>query len=257
MSVWKRRAILAGGALAVGAWVKGAPHLLSLRAPSLNFRNLDDVPPFRELTATGTVSTNQSIFAGLSTGDDVSAAARVLAQQVRDNPCDALFGALVPGRVPVAVFSDFRCPNCRVMDARLLEIEQDMPDRFYIVRHELPILGDGSTIASRAVLAAQRQGAYGEMYARLIRTPAVTDLAFVSQAASSIGLDVEVFQTDLQSSRITEQLLKSKAVADVFNFIGTPAFVVGRTAFLGTVTISVFKALIGVETDRPCDAADT
>jgi len=257
MSVWKRRALLAGGALAVGAWVKGAPQLLSLRTPSLDFRDLDDLPPFRELTAAGTITTNQPIFAGLSNGDAVSAAASVLAQDVRDHPCDALFGDPVPGRVPVAVFSDFRCPNCRVMDVRLSEIEQDMPDRFYIVRHELPILGDASIIASRAVLAAQRQGAYSEMYARLIRTPAVTDLAYVSQVASSIGLDIEAFQSDMQSSRTTDQLLRSKAVASLFDFIGTPAFVVGRTAFLGTVTTSLFKALIGVETDRPCDAAVT
>ncbi|MBU2359895.1 MAG: hypothetical protein KKB02_13365, partial [Alphaproteobacteria bacterium] len=74
---------------------------------------------------------------------------------------------------------------------------------------------------------------------------------------SSIGLDIEAFRSDMQSSRTTEHLLKSKAVADLFHFIGTPAFVVGRTAFLGTVTVSLFKALIGVETDRPCDAAVT
>jgi hypothetical protein len=36
-------------------------------------------------------------------------------------------------------------------------------------------------------------------------------------------------------------------VADVFGFIGTPAFAIGHTAFMGTVPTSVLRSLIEAE----------
>ena len=78
---------------------------------------------------------------------------------VRADPCSAFFGQRTSDAVPVAMFSDFACPICRVMDDRLSDLEESDPGTFHIVRHQLPLLGVASATASRAVLAADLQGA--------------------------------------------------------------------------------------------------
>jgi protein-disulfide isomerase len=253
--LWKRRAVLAGGALAVVAWIKGAPYLLSLRGTALEFRDLQGLQPFRELLAPGVVTASQPVFAGISDGSDRSAEFEDQKRLVRLDPCRALFGDLVEGPVPVAVFSDFRCPNCRVMEDRLSEIQAEDPDAIRIVRHELPILGAASVTASRAVLAADLQGAYRDMHARLTRTPAVTDMGYIAEIAAEIGLDRDRLLADMQSPAITRHLSNSKAIADVFSFIGTPAFAVGRTVFMGAISKPLFRAVISAEDGMPCTTA--
>lgn len=249
MTTWRRRAVLVGGVLLVAGWTKGVPYLASLRSQDLAFRDLPDLPPFREVVSAGAISTGGAIFAGLSGGTPVAATILALRQSVRDDPWTALYGQSHSRAVPIAVFSDFRCPNCRVMDTRLSDITAEDPEAVRIVRHELPIFGAPSVTASRAVLAAGLQGAYREMYDRLIRTPAVTDRAYVRHLAQEAGIDPERLMRDMQSDPVTATLQHSRAVADVFGFIGTPAFAVGHTVFMGTVPTSVLRSLIGAERD--------
>lgn len=244
MTPWRRRAVLAGGVLLVAAWTKGAPSLIALRAPGPTFRDLPDLPPFREMVSEGAVSAAPAVLAGLPRAAPVDATMQALRQSVRDDPWTALYGRSQSGAVPVAVFSDFRCPNCRVMDTRLSELVANNPDAIRIVRHELPIFGAASVIASRAVLAADLQDASHGMRDRLIRTPAVTDESYVLHLAQEIGLDPERLRIDMASEAVTGALRHSRAVADVFGFIGTPAIGVGRTVFMGTVPTSVLRSLV-------------
>ena len=249
MTTWRRRAVLAGGVLLVVGWTKGAPYLASLRSQGLAFRDLPDLSPFRELVSAGAISTGGAIFAGLSDGTPVAPAILSLRQSVRDDPWTALYGQSHSRAVPIAVFSDFRSPNCRVMDARLSDVAAEDPEAIRIVRHELPIFGAPSVTASRAVLAAELQGAYRAMYDRLIQTPAVTDRTYIRHLAQEMGIDPERLLRDMQSDPVTARLQHSRAVADVFGFIGTPAFAVGHTVFMGTVPTSMLRALIGTERD--------
>ena len=244
MTVWKRRAILAGGVLLIAGWTKGAPYLILLQSPDSTFRDLPDLAPFRELVTAGAVSGGSLIFANLPGDAPLDPALAALRQSVRADPWTALYGPSQSSAVPIAVFSDFRCPNCRVMDERLSEIAADDPDAIRIVRHELPIFGGPSITASRAALAADLQGAYQEMYDRLIRTPAVTDEAYILHLAGQIGIDPAKLMTDMQSDAVTTTLARSRAIADVFAFFGTPAFAIGRTVFMGTVPTSVLRSLI-------------
>ena len=252
---WQRRALLAGGALAVFAWVKGAPHLLSFSNSDLVFEDMAGLEPFRRLVGTGSVTTNSgAVFVGLDPPVPTSPEYERILQKVRVDPCAAFFGAPQTGPVPVAMFSDFACPLCSVMNERLIELHAKQPDRFRIVRHELPILGAASITASRAVLAADRQGAYPQMHKRLIRTPAVTDEAFVARIADDIGLDSDRLLVDMNSGVIDQQLRVSRAIADVFGFYGTPAFAVGRTVFLGSISKSLLERLIAEETGTSCES---
>jgi protein-disulfide isomerase len=252
---WQRRALLAGGAVGLVAWVKGAPLLLSLSGEELTFQSIDGLEPFRRLEGTGpSTSIGGAVFAGLDTPEPLTPEDERILLTVRDDPCAAFFGPRQTGPVPVAMFSDFRCPVCKVMNNRLAELQARAPDSFRVVRHELPLLGAASRTASRAVLAADRQGAYLEMHDRLTRTPAVTDEAFVAVIARAIGLDGDQLLHDMNSGEIEQELRTTRAIADVFGFYGTPAFAVGRTVFLGSISTSSLERLIAEETGKHCQA---
>ena len=244
---WRRRAVLAGGVLLAAAWTKGVPSLAPPGDSDLTFRDLPDLPPFRVLVSEGAVSAGMdgsALLAGLPGAAPVDPALADLRQRVRADPWAALYGTASSPAVPVAVFSDVRCPNCRVMETRLSEVVAADPAAVRIVRHELPVFGAASVTAARALLAADRQDAAQDLRDRLIRTPAVTDMAYVVAVARQVGLDPDRLRRDMGSARIDAMLRHSRAVADVFGFIGTPAFGVGRTVFMGVVPTSALRALL-------------
>lgn len=249
---WKRRAFLAGGALAVAGWVKGVPYLASLGQLDFVFEDLPGLAPFRKLQGTRASTPGASIFAGLDVGEPEPERDDELERFVRSNPCAAFFGESRADTVPVAMFSDFACPICRVMDDRLTDLEASNPGTFHIVRHQLPLLGVASATASRAVLAADLQGRYRDMHARLIRSPAVTDENYIAAIAENLDLNVDRLLDDMQSEAIDRRLRVTAAIADVFGFIGTPAFAVGRTVFMGSIQTGSLRKLIADEKANPC-----
>jgi len=249
---WKRRALLAGGALAVVGWVKGVPYLASLGTPDFAFEEIPGAPPFRRFLGSGSATPAAAIFAGLDAGEPEAETNDRLKDIVRADPCSAFYSSQKSDVVSVAMFSDFACPICRIMDDRLSDLHLSKPNSFTIVRHQLPLLGVASATASRAVLAADLQGGYRDMHQRLIRTPAITDESFVAVIAENIGLDADRLLEDMASEAIDQRLQMTAAIADVFGFYGTPAFAIGRTVFMGSVPINTLRRLIEVEAENPC-----
>ena len=91
------------------------------------------------------------------------------------------------------------------------------------------------------------------MHARLIRSPAVTNEAYIAAIAESLGLDRDRLLTDMRSDEIARQLQMTAAIAEVFGFFGTPAFAVGRTVFMGSMSTRSLEKLVSEEIDNPCE----
>jgi len=227
--------------------VIGAPRLASLWPARLVFRDLSGLSPFRELETAGALSTVAGLLAGLDGAAPANAAQDARTTAVRADPCAALFGTQTDSRLQIAIFSDFNCPSCRVLDAILLDYDASHPGTIRIIRHELPLLWAASTIASQAVLAADRQGGYQAMHDRLMRTRMVTDLKFVVAIADAAGLDGERLVTDMQTPEIASALDMSKAIATVFGFYGTPSTVIGRSVFMGAIPAADVAQIIKME----------
>ena len=186
---WRRRAVITGSLLAVAGWVIGAPRLASLWPARLAYRDLPGLAPFRELETAGALSNSTGLLVGLdeSAPPDAAQDARMIA--VRADPCTALFGRQTDSLLPIGFFSDFNCPNCWVLDAILLDYDAGHPGTIRIIRHELPLLGAASTIASQAVLAADRQGGYQAMHDRLLRTRKVGETRHRCAAGSRFAAE--------------------------------------------------------------------
>lgn len=246
-AVWKRRAALAAGGVLVVAWVVGAPRLGRLWPSPLTFRDLPGLAPFRELETSGAVSSGAAMLVGLDGPGPVDPLQEARIAQVRANPCAALFGPMDDARLPIAFFSDFNCPNCEALNATLEAAIAARPEALRLVRHQLPLLGQASTVASQAVLAADLQGGYGAMHDRLMRARMVTDLSLVVRLAGQAGLDGNRLVADMRSPEIAAALDRAKAVATVFGFVGTPATVIGRSVFLGNLPPKDVDRIIDAE----------
>ena len=111
------------------------------------------------------------------------------------------------------------------MDAPLAEYTAS----FRLIQHEFPIFGLPSELAARASVAAARHGKRQELRRRFMRTPLVAKPASVLRLATAIGLDVDQLACDMASPKVQADLDLTRALADIFGFIGTPELVIGRT----------------------------
>jgi protein-disulfide isomerase len=242
-SPWRRRLILgAAVAGAVAVW-NAAPLLRRMLPQDFDFAPLNDPRGFRRL-AGGATSGGMDPFAGIGGGAPTPAAADPAA--LRADLCRALHGGPPPaGVVPVASFSDYYCPFCRVLTRTLAAIEAEGGVR--VSWHEWPLLGATSEVAARAALAAERQGAYPEFQAAMMRGGFVPTPAFLESLAGRIGVDPVRMRADMDSPATTRAIAESRGLARLFGFPGTPALVVGRTVVVGAIDDARLRALIDRE----------
>ena len=251
MNSGKRSTLITLGALVAGyAALRTVPSILPEK---LELEPLDNPAGFRKYVA-GDTSGGFDPFVGLGTreSDAVIARKEAALERVSKNVCDALYGELGtnPARVPIASFSDYYCPYCRIQTKRLAEMTDAMPNEVAVAWHELPLLGDASNLAAKAALAAKRQGAYVAFHERLMTTPFQTTPEYLSRLAGDLGVDKDRLIADMESAEVVLELENSSALARVFAFVGTPALVIGRTVVQGQISDKMIRAIIDLEREE-------
>ncbi len=246
----RRGLLVLGGTVALICGLRALPwDRLPGRGP--RYVNLPDLPPFRRLEKQGQTSGATAAFVGLDPPSDNAADRRERADAVRADLCTALFGTdLRTEVVPIAYFSEFRCPYCRALEQDLDTLVADYPTSFRLVQHELPIFGPASELAARASVAAAWQGKQQELRRSFMRTPLVAEPASVLRVATAIGLDVDQLARDMASSEVQAELDRTRALADIFGFIGTPGLVIGRTVLNGAIPYALLRRIAEDEKSR-------
>lgn len=164
----------------------------------------------------------------------------VAADPVRGNP---------RGDVTIVEFFDARCPYCKRLHAEMKPLlERDRNLR--VVMKDLPILGPQSLVASRALLAAQRQGKYVELYNALMGLRGEPTDAVIRTEAGRAGIDVDRLWREKDDPAIQRRLDSNIALARALRIEGTPALVVGDTLIPGAVPIAQLEQIIAEERQR-------
>ncbi|MDF1677255.1 MAG: DsbA family protein [Legionellaceae bacterium] len=141
---------------------------------------------------------------------------------------DGAFTGNPKGNVTIVEFFDYQCVHCKRMKPIIGELSTKNP-KLRVIYKELPIFGKRSETASRAALAAAKQGKYAEMQAALLKIEKRLDDALVMSTAQSVGLDMAKLKQDMQSQAITDELAMNQALAEKLNLMGTPAFILAST----------------------------
>lgn len=209
---------------------------------ALAFTPLPRAPGFRRLVgAAATTAAGGDPFLGLPLPGAAPPATPLPAGAL----CDALFeGPRPPGTLPVAVFSDYRCPQCRDLARRLAAREGP---GLALTWHELPLLGPASEAAARAALAAGLQGAGPAMRARLLRATFQPTPRYLEEVASGLGLDAARLAADAEGPEVAAILAKTRRAAASLGIAATPGLVVGRSFVPGAPSEARLEALLAEE----------
>lgn len=146
------------------------------------------------------------------------------------------------GDVTLVEFFDYNCSFCkRAMSVVQKLLENDKNVR--LVYREFPILGEGSVFASRAALAARKQGKYEEMHWALMSLPRVDETSTL-KVAGDIGLDIEQLKRDMNDPEVEQHIALTMELAGELGINGTPSFIAGNTLAPGLLQFEQLKQML-------------
>lgn len=147
------------------------------------------------------------------------------------------------GDVTVVDFFDLRCPYCRRMLPVLAEL-LDHDRNLRIVHKDIPILGPGSLLGAKALLAAQKQGGYLTLKAALMSGPAEITAETLHAAAAKAGLDWNRLQQDMTEPSVQRRIDVNLGLAHKLDIEGTPAYVIGGQLLPGVVSLADLQSAV-------------
>ena len=157
---------------------------------------------------------------------------------LENDPRDASIGAN-DAKVTIVEFFDYNCGFCKRATPWVEDAMEKYGDDVRIVFKELPILDDRtktSRIASRAALAADKQGKYSEMHFALMSEKRLSG-DIIRKTAEKIGLDMNRYDADLADPTIDQHINDTLQLANRLPALtGTPFFVVGDEYVSGADT---------------------
>lgn len=163
-----------------------------------------------------------------------------------------------PRTAPVTIieFSDMQCPYCASVAPTLRELLNEHPGNIKWVFKNFPLpFHKDSPLAHRAVMAAANQGKFWEMHDLIFGNQHAIKRDDLMAKASSLGLDMTLFVTDLDSDK-TRRLVEADVDEGTrMRVNGTPTFFINGKEYSGALSASRFKAIVDKELSG--GAADT
>jgi protein-disulfide isomerase len=145
--------------------------------------------------------------------------------------------------VTIVEFFDYNCHFCKQVEPVLNRVLAENPG-VRLVYKEFPILGETSELATRAALAARKQGAYDRVHDRLMMSDQKITMALIENLAAQLSLDFARLKADMDSKEISAMIAHNQELAATLGIGGTPALIVGSQFAQGGLDAKGFQALI-------------
>ena len=113
-----------------------------------------------------------------------------------------------------------------------------------LIYKDLPVLGPASVLGSKALLAAQRQGAYEKLRDALMHTDIPITSDSLRAHAERAGLDWARLSQDMDSPEIDARIKANLRLASTLGIQGTPAIIVGDTLVPGALDLAQLQRLV-------------
>src|SRR6266403_3556178 len=136
--------------------------------------------------------------------DKASAAVAARRHEVVDDP-DAPVAGNPKGNATLVEFFDYRCPYCKQVEPSL-EALLGEDRQLRLVYKEFPVLGPESVTASKAALAARKQGKYDAFHRAMMTIKGQINDTAVYKTAESVGVDVDRLKRDMGAPEIARAL---------------------------------------------------
>jgi protein-disulfide isomerase len=161
-------------------------------------------------------------------------------------------GAPVKGpedaKITLVEFSDFECPYCSAAAPKVDAIMAAYPKDIKLIYKQFPLsMHPHAEMAAEASLAAREQGKFWEMYEVLFKNFRQLSHTRILEIAKSLGLDMNKFQTELDSGKYKNDVAKDIADGDAANVYGTPAFYINGKQYNGEMTLAALRPIFAKE----------
>lgn len=211
-------------------------NVYGVRPAPLDFSPIRSAPGWEMARAGGGsgIDGSQAILLGLDGGNTVAPLAN-------DRLGPVVHGPSWGAPDAIALFTDFFCPFCRVMEARVLDLQQDGAQ---VTWHHLPLLGAPSEWVARAFVAAELQEMFGSFHKTLLQEPFRPGPRHLGDIATIAGLDAAQFETDRKGPVVAQRLAQTASAAARLGIFATPALVVGQRVVIGEVDKDQMQAVV-------------
>jgi protein-disulfide isomerase len=134
-------------------------------------------------------------------------------------------------KVTIVEFSDYQCPFCSQAETLVGQVIEAYPKDVRLVFKQFPLtsIHPQAMPASKAALAAGRQGKFWEMHKLIFENQRALGPEKFVEFAEQLSLDVPQFQKDMESPEIMAQVTREMQEAKTADVTGTPTiFVNGK-----------------------------
>ncbi|MGC9599467.1 MAG: thioredoxin domain-containing protein [Minisyncoccia bacterium] len=156
--------------------------------------------------------------------------------------------------VTVIEYADYECPACAEWAPIMSQLVQNFSSTVLFAFRNFPLysIHPDAQISSQAAEAAGLQGKYWEMHGVLYQKQsewvAASPDAVVGQYfdgyAASLGLDVNKFNQDINTTKVTDKIAADVASGNAASIDHTPTFFLNRTQIPNPNGFDDFKAVI-------------
>jgi protein-disulfide isomerase len=151
--------------------------------------------------------------------------------------------------VTIVEFVDFECPHCKHLQPVLDRLVDEYKGQVRVYFKNFPLknhtYAEGAAFAS---VAAQRQGKFWAMTAKMWQHQDALAPPDLERYAKEAGLDLKKFKEDMAAAATRERVAKDRADGERLNLSGTPAvFINGRECTEPTKEYEVLKSWVEEE----------
>jgi protein-disulfide isomerase len=204
----------------------------------------------------------EAVRQGKSEADAIAAAqaskwAHLQPTQVLENPVSIPIAgapAIGPPNPPITLveFSDFQCPYCVAAFPEIKAILQAYPTKVKLIFKEFPLeIHSQADLAAAAAIAAQKQGKFWAMHDAMFTHHDDLSRKAILAMAKENGLDLDRFETDIDSSEVRETVVRDVQDGDRAGVEGTPALFVNGQRYNGRITLDSLRPVLDAELQHP------
>jgi protein-disulfide isomerase len=135
--------------------------------------------------------------------------------------------------VTIYEFSDFQCPHCKMTAPLLKKLVEESNGKVKLLFKQYPLpMHPKARDASKATIAADKQGKFWEMHDLLFEKQSELQTANLDDYAKKIGLDMKRFKADMQSKETEKKIEADIAEGHAVGVDSTPSIYVNDRRYI-------------------------
>lgn len=165
--------------------------------------------------------------------------------------------------VVIVEFADFECPYCKLASQIMDDVVKKYGDKVVVYYKHYPLPAHQyAELASRASVAAHRQGKFWPVHDQLFKNQKSLSQAKIISIAQRAGLNIGKFKTDLESPEVKSIVAQDRQEGEATGLTGTPTIFINGRRFLGdpspdSLYQAVEQAIAEAEKAEGSDNTDT